>query len=135
MVLAALLLPHPGVAMWAQWSDDELIQRSDLIVVGTWIGQTGVSLSTGPVDAGAISVSEVLKGLPAQSLALVVMPSAKAPQSSSDIRYRNGDHGLWLLRVRPGPETGFYLADHPQRFVPASTGAARIETLRRALRR
>lgn len=53
----------------------------------------------------------------------------------SDLSWAPGDRGLWLLRVRPGAETGLYLADHPQRFVPAATGAARIETLRKALTR
>ena len=123
--------------MWVQLSDDELIQRSDLVVLGAWVGQTEVSLSAaaGSLALGVIAITEVLKGPPAQGIALVVVPSRDAPRSSSDIAYRSGDRGLWLLRQRPGAESGLYLADNPQRFVPAATGAARIDSLRRALAR
>ncbi|MBC7729568.1 MAG: hypothetical protein H7242_18545, partial [Microbacteriaceae bacterium] len=59
-------------------------------------------------------------------------PSPAAARSGSDQRHRRGERGLWLLRAMPGAPAGIYLADHPQRF---ETEAARIDTLRRLLKR
>lgn len=115
--------------MWMKMSDAELLLRSDLVVIGTWLGPVSAP------NVGTVAVSEVLKGPAATTQALVMVPAADQPRSSSDLRYREGDMGLWLLRKRPGREAGLYLADHPQRFVPAATEAARIETLRELLRR
>lgn len=118
--LGLLLLCCAGTsgAMWAALSDAELLRSSDLIVVGEWQGQT--ALTPGPGGAatsvvGSIRVSEVLKG-PEVGFALVALPSANGPLSGEDVRFRRGERGLWLLRLRPGSQ-GLYLADHPQRFV------------------
>jgi hypothetical protein len=126
-----------ALAMWEKMSDAELLQRSDLIVVGTWQGlalpPSGSAAVTPTV--GVVAVSEVLKGPATTTRALVVVPAPDAPRSSNDLYYRVGDTGLWLLRKRPGEQANLYLADHPQRFVPAATEAARIEVLRKMLLR
>ena len=122
--------------MWLKMSDAELLQRSDLIVLGTWQGPVTAPATAGAAAhrVGAVSVSEVLKG-PAATRALVVIAAADAPRSSSELSYRVGEHGLWLLRKQPGGTAELYLADHPQRFVPAVTESARLESLRELLRR
>ena len=132
---ACVMLPSTVVAMFAASSDDELIQRSSLIVLGTWVGQTELRLQgmAETVALGVISVSETLKGTAGQSLVFVAVPKPGAPRSGSDILYRRGDQGLWLLHSQPGAPTSVYLADHPQRFVSAASASARIETLRKAL--
>lgn len=120
--------------MWAALSDDELIRSSDLVVVGEWQGQT--AFSTAPVAEmaiGVIAVSEVWKGAGNPAFALVALPSAKAPRSSGDLVFRRGDRGLWLLRLRPDSQ-GLYLADHPQRFVPAGGGEQRFRQLRQLIK-
>ena len=120
--------------MWVQMSDAELVQRSDLIVQGTWLGQSEVAFSPGPgrLNLGVVAITEVLKGPSASTLVLIVVPGSDAPRSSTDIVYRKGDQGLWLLRARPGGNSGLYLADHPQRFVPSSAGSARIKEIQKA---
>ena len=124
-------------AMWARMTDAELIRQSDLIVVGEWIGTAQIEISARQVKihAGVIAVKEVLKGDPRQTAALVAVPGADQPISSSDIVYRRGQRGLWLLRLRSADEVGIYLADHPQRFLPEDKAAPQIENLRKLLKR
>ncbi len=123
--------------MWVKMSDAELLLHSDLIVMGTWQGPATPSAGGAAAmpNAGVVAVSEVLKGPGATTRVLVALPALDAPRSSSDLHYRVGDTGLWLLRKRPGEQADVYLADHPQRFVPAATDAARIKSLRELLSR
>ena len=129
--------------MWAQMSDEELLTRSDLIVMGEWVGQSEPLTLGGTVrvELGAIAIAEVLKGpkgvnaTSAPTVALVRVAPAAAPASSSDLACRRGQRGLWLLRLDPGGSSGIYLADHPQRFVPADKDAGRIARLRALLGR
>jgi len=118
--------------MFAQMSDEELIRRSDLIILGEWVGQTPLQIAGTAENLvlGAIVISEVVKGPSANSIALIAIAPAAAPRSGDDLSYRRGNRGMWLLRQRPG-STGLYLADHPQRFVSAHDNGVRIETLRR----
>lgn len=124
--------------MWAQMSDEELLARSDLVVMGEWVGQSEALTLGGAlrVELGAIAIAEVLKGQKGPdgpTVALVRVAPSAALASSSDLIYRRGQHGLWLLRLDPGGSTGIYLADHPQRFVPADKEAGRIAKLRALL--
>ena len=125
--------PLPSTAMWAAMSDAELAQGSSVVVMGTWAGQSALSLpgSAAAIQVGVVVVSEVLKGAAGQTVVFVAVPDAATLRSSSDIHFRKGDSGLWLLRAHPSGDSGLYLADHPQRFVPAATGAARIQSLRK----
>jgi hypothetical protein len=130
-------LPGLSHAMFARFSDDELISRSELIVVGEWLGQSAVGAaalgeSTPRLDLGAIAIAEVLKGPATQTVALVATTAANTARSGSDVAHKRGERGLWLLRAKPGAPAGIYLADHPQRF---EADAARIEALRRLLKR
>jgi len=130
LALGFALLPLTSLAMWEAWTDAELLRRSDLVVIGEWQGVAALNLPapTGALALGAISVAEVLKGARGQTVVLVVQPGAGSLRSSSDLVYRRGDRGLWLLRARPGGD-GLYLVDHPQRFV-AAADVARIAALR-----
>jgi hypothetical protein len=122
--------------MWAAMSDEELLRVTDLAVFGRWVGQTSALKVGGQSpthDIGAIEVDEVLKGPQGLTLALVAAPAMQGPRSSTDILFRRGARGLWLLRKRSGPESGLYLADHPQRFVAESGNAQRIAALRKLL--
>jgi hypothetical protein len=124
----------PGAAMFASMSDAELLAASDVVVVGRLAGSSEITPagSGATLHLGALVPSEVLKGPPGIDLVLIELPRRNAPRSGSDVTFRTGDQGLWLLRRRA--DTGTYLADHPQRFVPAAVGQARIEALRRLLR-
>lgn len=100
--------------MWAKMSLEELVRRSDLIVVGTLVS-LGPERS-GRFDVGAIRVEEILFGREDRvEVGLLVPRPAPGLRSSTDLFYRVGQHGLWFLRRQPGSARDFYLADHPQR--------------------
>ncbi|HMV21233.1 MAG TPA: hypothetical protein PKL28_14095 [Rhodocyclaceae bacterium] len=116
--------------MFVQMSDDELIRQSELIVVGEWLGQSPLTVDGHRVDLGVVRVSEVLKGPSGTTVVLIPAASVDAPRSSSDLRYKRGDSGIWFLRPHPRI-AGTFSAEHPQRFV--SGPPARIDALRRLI--
>lgn len=64
---------------------------------------------------------------------LIVLPATTGMRSSTDIVYHKGQRGVWFLRPAPAVGQGFYLADHPQRFLPATEAAEQITALRQRL--
>ena len=118
VALAILLM------QFARYSDADLIERSEVVVVAEFLGPTQVTPAPGSpaVTYGVLKVQEVLKGaVPAsRNLLLIEQSSPGGFISSSDITYRAGQTGLWFLRVRNPGDVGPYLADHPQRFVPTT---------------
>jgi hypothetical protein len=134
---AALGLPFaaPARAMWARMSEAELVQHSELVVLGEWASDAPAALPNAPAQAvGRIAVAEVWKGPPGLKTVSVVVPAPGAPLASDAITYRRGDRGLWLLRPWQGGG-GLYAADHPQRFVREGSDAALLKTLRELLGR
>jgi hypothetical protein len=117
--LTVLLAPSTGESMWAKMSPAELVQRSELVVIGELVEtitlQTDVSAPR--VHLGVLQISDVVKGPSQSKFALLHLPDDKGPISSSDIFYQVGQKGLWFLRMRKGT-AGMYLADNPQRFLP-----------------
>lgn len=126
-------------AMWAQMTDAELIQSSQWIVVGEWVGQAPLRITADGAagEVAAISVLEVLRGPAAATVAFVAVPGPSQPVSSTDLRFKRGDRGVWFLRSRsPGAEGMPFVVDHPQRFVrDTPANAATIAALRRQLQR
>lgn len=127
---AALGVLERASAMWVALSDAELIAQSDAIVLGALTGSEPVA---GQV-LGRIEVRAVLKGAAAARVVHLAMAPAGVARSGSDIRYQAGQDGLWFLRLRNPAEPGIYLADHPQRFVPAARAQAQADAVRQALR-
>ena len=107
---------------FARYSDADLIERSEVVVVAEFIGHTQVTLAPGRnATYGVLKIQEVLKGpVPASRNVLLLEQGTNGLISSSDITYRIGQSGLWFLRVRNSGDVGPYLADHPQRFVPTT---------------
>jgi len=124
-------------AMFAPLSDRELIEGSSLIVQAEFVGQAPVDFGPGAGSQwlGVLVVRETLTGVVADRIVFIAVPSPAGPRSSSDILYRPGQTGLWFLHARPGGANGMLVADHPQRFVPAGSGQARIEEFRRSLQK
>ena len=123
-------------AMFAPYTDRELIEKSALIVQAEYLGQTEVQLGgqTASVCLGVLAVREVCKGNPQEKVVLIAVPTPGKPVSGSDIFYRPGQDGLWFLAARPGGPAGIHVADHPQRFIPTGTGQARIAAFKKLLR-
>jgi hypothetical protein len=121
-----------ALMQFARFSDADLVDRSEVIVVAELIGHTQLTLapSRAVTTYGVLQVREALKGAVPASNALLLLeqPTPGGPISSSDIRYRVGQSGLWFLRVRTPGDVGPYLADHPQRFVPTTDKS--FETLK-----
>ena len=117
--------------MFVRLSDAELIEQSELIVVGELIGRTSISVvqGDGTQTLGVIRIDETLKGEQGETIAFLGLPGGKF-LSSSELSYNDGQRGLWYLRLRNADEHGIYVADHPQRFVPMDQAGGNIETLR-----
>ena len=117
---AACMFMEEAFGMWAQLSDVDLVEQSDIIVSATLVrterqAMPGSAMSR---EIGVLDIREVLKGPGNLSVAHLALPSGDAPRSSSDIRYSIGQKGLWFLR--PLPSAGgrsLYRADHPQSFL------------------
>ena len=112
--------------MWATLTDEELVSSSALIVIGEWR-----EISAGA--SGSIIVTEVLKGKAPPSLVLT-QASGTGLKSSTDLVFRTGDRGLWLLRQAPG-NTDLYFVDHPQRFMPLPLNEERLRAIKRLIAR
>lgn len=136
-VFLLLLMGATASAMWAYFSDADLIAKSDLIVFGEITEARQITQSDGQasLNAAVVHITELLKGGGNPTEALLSMPSAESSRSSADIFYRVGQKGLWFLRVRPQiiGKDSVYLADHPQRFIPADQ-TEKIKVFRSLLR-
>jgi hypothetical protein len=131
VLIACVSLPvDESAAMWARMSEQELRERSDLIVTGVLIGKTRVRIGSADLTLGVIEVRETLQGEPA-TVALLVLPSPGQPVASDTVQHAIGADGLWYLRLRIAAEPGLYVADHPQRFVPMTEAGPAIAALRR----
>lgn len=139
-VLPLLFLTTPLFAMWTQYSDAELFDSSEVIIKARLIGAAEVKLSAeqGSMVLGVLQVDQVLKGEQGTRVILLALPPRGGPVSSSDLIYREGQEGLWFLYQRLRGDKGIkgvYLADHPQRFVPAKDVDERLKTMRKLLDR
>ena len=131
-LLGLAAFPFESSAMWARMTDSELVQQSDAIVIGEIIGQTEIVLAqpATKLTLAVIRVNEVLKGDRRATVMLLETPASGQPRSSSDILYRNGQNGVWFLRLRSKTDSGVYRADHPQRFQSVDEAAALTKMLR-----
>ena len=135
-LLAALTATIPGAAlpMFAAMTPEELVARSDAIVLGTLSGPLEVTdpASRRTVPAAEILPERILRNATGTGRFLIRLPEPGALRASDDILYRPGQSGLWFLRLEgAGP---FLAADHPQRFVPADRAGATLDALRELLR-
>jgi len=137
MILALALFSEGAQAMFARYSDAQLIETSALIAVGT---VTRITKVVRPSDGrertvGIIEIETLLKGAPGTNIARLDLPQRGVAIKSTDIHYKVGQKGLWFLRrVSQGP-VAIYTADHPQRFVPFASAGPHIEGVRKFLKR
>ncbi len=132
LLLGLLLIgaTDPVNAMWAKMSDEELVTRSDVILVGT-ITTLGPHMEP-RFDVATIQVEQVLMGNKDLSEVFLLVPARdRNIKSSTDLLYAKGQRGLWFLQQQPGTRGEFYLADHPQRLQPTEQ-AERVKEFLRA---
>ena len=131
LILSLCVIAGVAEAMFVKLSQSELLEQSDLIVVGELVGRESIDVagSEAPLMLGVIRVAETLRGAPGKSVVFIALPGQKFALST-DLMHRDGQRGLWYLRLRNPDDQGLYAADHPQRFVPIEQAAAQIEALR-----
>lgn len=129
--LAILIVSQPRLsAMYARYAPAELIDRSELIVEGTYVGETTMDFSwSQKVRVGVIQVTKTLKGKTERERVYLEIKDASAPISSEEIVYKPGQTGLWLLVQSDASRTELFNANHPQRFVPRSEAKAISELI------
>jgi len=134
LFLSSMSSTSLAVASWTRLTDAELIAQSDLIALGEIVEESSVTPpgSNIPLWAGTLRLEEVWKGPSKPDTVHLVLPSPRGPRKSDDIVYRKGQRGLWFLRSHQGGTGDFYLADHPQRFIPATNTEA-IEKMRKTV--
>lgn len=118
--LAAVLTASEGAAIWAPLTMAQLVEHSELIVIGELI-----SVEEAPAAAtsaaGTIQVEEVLRAPAAQrqtSSVALELPSRIRRMASDAVMYKPGQRGIWFLRR--DSNTGGLVADNPQRLMPLS---------------
>ena len=122
-VLAVFVILPLACPSYAPMSDEQLVAQTDLIVVGkiTKIVEGGAR----PKDKSiaTITVSEVVKGekglkiLKGLKTVKLGFPSRnRRMMASTDIFYKNGQQGIWLLRK--AKDKDYFLADYPARLQP-----------------
>lgn len=135
MIVAIVVVAATGAyAMIVRMSDQQLIDNSQAIVVGTLTRFVQVP---DPADGeirtfGVVEVHEALKGRVSETLLLAV-PQPGAPISSADIFYQIDHKGLWYLRRVSQSQPPVFAADNPQRFVPIDDAAPGIAAVRKAM--
>jgi len=131
--LVLILSFYEAHSMWPELSQMDLIEQSNLIVTGTFIGRTAVAFEPegGNLTLGVISIDTVLKGDQNQTVALLMLPSSSGPVIASIVNFEVGQRGLWFLTLRTPQEIGLYFANNPQRFVPMAEAAGQIEALKK----
>ena len=109
-IVIMLAVAHFAESSFTTISDEELVDLSDIIVVGKITKITGGRFSAKRKEIATITVVEVIKGEKDLKKVKFAFPSRKrGRKTSTDIFYEKGQEGIWLLRK---PEKGkYHLAD------------------------
>ena len=117
IVISTVIVVMLAVASFAKSgiikvSDEELVELSDLIVVGKITRITGGGFSAKGKEIATITVVEVIKGEKGLKKVKFAFPSRKrSRKTSADLFYEKGQEGIWFLRK---PKKGkYHLADYP----------------------
>lgn len=117
-LLLLLLLPASARASWAHVSVEQLVQETDLIVVGTLRDVSAHTADEMDYGRGRIEVHEVIWGKvsPGDSLLLKWSNPSGLACPRVEHKHHQGEKGIWLL-TRDGEAVG---ANYPGRFVELS---------------
>lgn len=129
LLLMLLGLPASARASWAHIPVEELVQDSDLVVVGTLRDVRERTAGGTDYGEGLIHVREVIWGRvsPGDSLRLRWYNPSTILCPRVEHKYNAGEEGVWLLTL----DGGAVAADYPGRFVELSARAEVEAALRR----
>jgi hypothetical protein len=131
LALCGAVVPLRAEALFAHQTLSELRTSSALIVTGHVSAATpGAGHDMPGKDILTLVIDRVLVGDLAGDAVPLAVPARTGPVSSTDIFYAEGASGLWFLRAKTTAEGRVYLADTPQRFVPAAEAAEVIRALK-----
>jgi hypothetical protein len=118
LIIASLFFTHSANALWVRVSDCELINSSNLIISGKFLGKTKLTTNRPAqvVEAGTIRVMETFKGSEIERI-FIKQPLPSDPISSSDIVFHKDQTGIWFSNTR-NFSNGIYSISHPQQFWP-----------------
>ncbi len=134
--LALATITPSALAMFMGVTEQQLLAQSSVVVVGELMGRAEIATADGaaPINLGVIRVERMLKGDPDTTILFLALPRrGPMPRLSTDIDYRDGQRGLWFLHLRDPAQSGVFLADHPQRFVPINKAEERIPAVLKLL--
>lgn len=130
LTLIMLACSAPGVtAMFAKYSDSQLVAQSELIVVARYAEGTRVSGR----EVGILRIEKVVKGPKHLDMVFLRLAQPGQPISSSDTVFTIGTRGLWFLRRISSGGEPVYAADHPQRFVDMSQAKSALAQIQQYL--
>lgn len=108
-----------------------LVDEAEVIVLGkvTKVEETKITRKFGNAerkyDAAVIEVAAVLKGPEKLKEVRVAQPAKGGLEVSTDIRFKEGQEGVWILNRQAEPN--FYWATHPSQFQPAGEKDALVK--------
>jgi hypothetical protein len=121
LIAATLLVSTPRTeACWTRLDPRAVAEGASLIVVGKVVKIEDAGFSRKhekwdrKYDAAVVEVREVLKGRDGRRYVRLAQPAQGGLRVSTDIRYKLGQEGIWLLD-RDG-RFDVYWADHPDKF-------------------
>jgi len=109
---------QPARASFAEVPLEVLVDEANVIVQGkvARIDGKGFELANRPYAIALVEVASVLKGPDGLKQVGIAQPAAEGPVVSSDIVFRSGQEGIWLLTR--DPERDVYWAKHPSQLQP-----------------
>lgn len=119
-ILILLLTPALFASSWQRIPTDQLLDESDLVVIGRIVSEHPAPPETSELGHelyytfGTIEIEEVLYGRPAGES--VVLKYGSFPETGAGLSYSAGARGIWILRQIEG--SNLYSADYPWRFEP-----------------
>jgi len=124
-VLTATLLAEAPL-LWQPATTQDLLQYSDLVVVGTLVDVEHASPGPDAVDTATLEIEQILHGWTSDEEISLVFPGLHRGQyngagelvpenNPAHIRFDLDQEGIFFLMQR---EDGTYSANHPARFKP-----------------
>jgi len=133
-IIIGVLLTLPfstSQAMWAKADPKIIIQNSALIIEAELVHSFTTDINHQPTTLGLLSIKGYYKGMANQPLITIQLPNRSSSILSTDIHYKIGTSGLWLLNLN---SKGLLSANHPQRFISMDKASATLELLESPLK-